>query len=150
MTEQRGRVRTEPSHKRVRVFVGGECIVDSDDALYVWEGPAYPQYYLPQSDFRDGTLVATATTAHSPSRGTASYFTVRAAGRDLVDAAWSYADSPFEELRGRVRLEWGSMDGWFEEDEEIFVHLHNPWMSARSTARLRRNVDEFLARSGPL
>jgi uncharacterized protein (DUF427 family) len=34
-----------PSHKRVRVFFGGEQIVDTADALYVWEGPHYPQYY---------------------------------------------------------------------------------------------------------
>jgi uncharacterized protein (DUF427 family) len=37
-----GRVRTAPSHKRVRVVFGGELIVDTDDALYVWEGPGTP------------------------------------------------------------------------------------------------------------
>ena len=105
MSEQRGRVRTEASNKRVRVFVGGECIVDSDDALYVWEGPFYPQYYLPLADFRDGALVPTATTKHSPSRGTATCFTVRAGEREIVDSAWTFADSPIEELHGRVRLE---------------------------------------------
>jgi uncharacterized protein (DUF427 family) len=126
MSEPRGRVRTEPSNKRVRVFVGGECIVDTDDALYVWEGPSYPQYYLPVSAFRAGTIAATATTSRSPSRGTASHFTVRAGGRELVDAALTHADSPIEELRGRVRLDFDAMDGWFEEDEEIFVHPRDP------------------------
>ena len=46
----RGLVRTEASHKRVRVFFGGELIVDTDDALYVWESPYYPQYYVPLAD----------------------------------------------------------------------------------------------------
>jgi uncharacterized protein (DUF427 family) len=126
MSEQRGRVRTEASNKRVRVFLAGECFVDTDDALYVWEGPFYPQYYLPLADFRDGALVPTSTTAHSPSRGTATYYTVRAGGRETVDAAWSYTDSPLEALRERVRLDWDAMDSWFEEDEEIFVHPRDP------------------------
>lgn len=30
------------------------------------------------------------------------------------------------ELRGRVRFGWDSMDAWFEEDEEVFVHPRNP------------------------
>src|SRR5207244_3161016 len=29
-------------------------------------------------------------------------------------------------LRGTVRLEWSAMDGWFEEDEEIFTHARDP------------------------
>ena len=70
-TEQRGRVRSEPSRKRVRVFLGGEKIVDSDDALYVWEGPWYPQYYLPVADVVEGALLPSPTTTHSPSRGRA-------------------------------------------------------------------------------
>ena len=56
MTEQRGRVRTEPSHKRVRIAFGGDVIVDTDDALYVWEIPYYPQYYVPLGDVADGVL----------------------------------------------------------------------------------------------
>ena len=126
MSETRGRVRCEPSHKRVRAFVAGACIVDTTDALYVWEGPNYPQYYLPISDFAEGSLVATQTTARSPSRGTASYFTVRTDHREVVDAAWSYTDSPLDDLRDRVRVEWDAMDAWFEEDEEVFVHPRDP------------------------
>ena len=101
MSDGRGRVRVEPSHKRVRIVFGGELIVDSDDALYVWEGPSYPQYYLPQGD-------------------------VVAGGREATDAAWSYRDSPITELRDRVRFEWRAMDAWFEEDEEVFVHPRDP------------------------
>ncbi len=126
MVEQRGHVRTEPSQKRVRVVLGGEVIVDTDDALYVWEGPNFPQYYLPLSDVVDGVLKPSPTTAHSPSRGTATYYTVRASGIERIDAAFSYDDSPMEALRGRVRFDWRAMDAWFEEDEEVFVHPRDP------------------------
>jgi len=126
MSESRGRVRVEPSHKRVRIVFGGEVIVDSDDALYVWEWPAYPQYYLPIAHVADGALKPSEKTEHSPSRGTATYYSVVAGGREAADAAWSYADSPLAELRGRVRFEWNAMDAWFEEDEEVFVHPRSP------------------------
>jgi len=126
VTETRGSVRTEPSHKRVRIVFGGEVVVDTDDALYVWEGPWYPQYYVPLADAVDGVLTPSTTTTRSPSRGTAQHFHVVAAGREAADAAWTYADSPLTELRDRVRFEWGAMDAWFEEDEEIFVHPRNP------------------------
>lgn len=125
-TGKRGAVRTEPSHKRVRIFLAGRQIVDTADALYVWEGPNYPQYYVPLVDVAEGALQPTDTTKRSPSRGTASYFTVRAGDREAIDAAWTYADSPMDELRGRVRFEFDAMDQWFEEDEEIFVHPRSP------------------------
>jgi uncharacterized protein (DUF427 family) len=126
MSEQRGLVRSEPSGKRVRIFLGGEKIVDSDDALYVWESPWYPQYYLPMADVVEGALLPSPTTSHSPSRGTADHFTVRGGGREAPDAAWSYGDSQLPELRNRVRFDFDSMDAWFEEDEEIFVHPRDP------------------------
>ena len=124
--QQRGKVRVQPSHKRVRIVLGGEVVVDTTDALYVWEGPHYPQYYVPLDDVRADALVATETTKRSPSRGTASHFTVRGGGREAIDAAWTYADSPLEDLRDRVRFEFDAMDAWFEEDEEIFVHPRDP------------------------
>jgi uncharacterized protein (DUF427 family) len=126
VSEPRGRVRSEPSRKRVRIFLGGEKIVDSDDALYVWEGPSYPQYYVPIADVVEGALFPSPTTTHSPSRGTAAHFTVHGGGRDASDAAWTYTESPLPELRGRVRFEFDAMDAWFEEDEEIFVHPRDP------------------------
>jgi uncharacterized protein (DUF427 family) len=126
LSEPRGRVHTEPSHKRVRAFLGGELVVDTDDALYVWESPRYPQYYLPRRDVSDGVLHASATTTRSPSRGIATHFTVRAGGREAIDAAWSYLDGPMPELHDRVRFAWDALDAWFEEDEEVFVHPRDP------------------------
>jgi uncharacterized protein (DUF427 family) len=126
MSELRDRIRVEPTHKRVRAFLGGELVVDTDEAVYVWERPSYPQYYVPFGDVAEGALKPSSRVEHSPSRGTASYFTVQAGGREVVDAAWAYDDSPLDQLRGRVRFEWNAMDAWFEEDEEVFVHPRSP------------------------
>jgi uncharacterized protein (DUF427 family) len=126
MSEQRGRVKVEPGQKRVRVYLGGELVVDTLRPLLVWEVPYYPAYYLPESDVRREALVATGTVTHSPSRGEARHFTVKAGGQEAADAAWTYPDSPIEALRGHIRFEWGAMDAWFEEDEEVFVHPRDP------------------------
>jgi uncharacterized protein (DUF427 family) len=126
MTERRGLVRTEPSHKRLRILLGGQVVVDTDDALYVWESPHYPQYYVPMKDFAAGALTPSGTKTRSPSRGAATYFTVHGGEKEAVDAAWTFVDSPIEALRDRLRFDWDAMDAWFEEDEEIFVHPRDP------------------------
>ncbi len=122
----RGQVRVEPSRKRVRVVLGGEVIADTPDALYVWEWPYFPQYYVPLADVRDGVLRTSSTTSRSPSRGTATHYDVVAGDRTAVDGALVHLDSEIHELRDHVRFEFEQMDAWFEEDEEIIVHPRDP------------------------
>jgi uncharacterized protein (DUF427 family) len=144
-TGSRGRVRVEPALKRVRIMLGGVLVADTTDAAYVWENPSYPQYYIPLTDVTPGTLKETGTTSRSPSRGTARHYSVHGGGdRVAEDAAWCYADSPIEALRDRVRFDWGAMDAWFEEDEEVFVHPRSPYTRVdilRSSRSVRIEVD---------
>jgi uncharacterized protein (DUF427 family) len=72
-------------------------------------------------------LVATSTSTHSPSRGEAHHYTVKAGDRERVDAAWQYVDSPIPEIRDHIRFDWNAMDGWFEEDEEVYTHARSPY-----------------------
>jgi uncharacterized protein (DUF427 family) len=123
----RGRVRVEDGAKRVRIYLGGEVVADTSTPKLVWENPHYPAYYFPRPHVRADVLQATETTSHSPSRGDAQHFTVRAGGKEAVDAAWQYPESPIEELRDLVRFDWGAMDAWFEEDEEVYTHPRSPY-----------------------
>ena len=144
MVEQRGNVRVESSQKRVRTYLGGELVADTARPKLVWEIPFYPAYYLPIEDVRSDLLVPTVTITHSPSRGDAHHFTVKAGGREAVDAAWTYPDSPIEALRNLVRIDWAAMDSWFEEDEEVFVHPRDPYRrvdSLPSSRRVRVEID---------
>jgi uncharacterized protein (DUF427 family) len=122
-----GRVGIERGPKRVRTYLGGELIADTRHPKLVWEIPYYPAYYFPRDDVRMELLTPNGRTHHSASRGTAHSLTVKVGPREVEDAAWHYPESPVEELRGLVRFDWDAMDGWFEEDEEVFVHPHDPY-----------------------
>ena len=127
MTETvRGRVRIEPSAKRVRAYLGGELVADARTPMLVWEKPFYPTYYIPAGDLR-AELAPTGEVAHSPSRGDATIYDVVTAGRKAAGAAVRYHDSPLEALRDLIRLDWAAMDEWFEEDEPVYVHPRDPY-----------------------
>ncbi len=122
----RGQIRVQTGAKRVRAYLGGQAVADTTRPLLVWEVPYYPTYYFPVADVNPDALVATGDTARSPSRGEGHLFTVRAGDVEAPKAATHYSDSPIEELREAVRLDWQAMDAWFEEDEEVYVHPRDP------------------------
>jgi uncharacterized protein (DUF427 family) len=126
-TATRGRMRIEAGHKRVRVFLDGECVADSTAVRLVWEKPYYPVYYFPDSDVRMELLTASGEEKRSPSRGTAALFNVKAGKREATNAAYTYPEPKIEELAGLVAFHWNAMDAWFEEDEEVFVHARDPY-----------------------
>jgi uncharacterized protein (DUF427 family) len=127
MAEARERVHIEDGPKRVRTYLGGELIADTTHPKLVWELPYYPAYYFPRDDVRTELLTPNGHTRHSTTRGDAQNFTVKGGDRKVEDAAWHYPESPVEALRGLIRFDWDAMDGWFEEDEEVFVHPHDPY-----------------------
>jgi uncharacterized protein (DUF427 family) len=122
----RGRVKVEAGYKRVRAYLGHELVADTMRPLLVWENPSYPAYYIPSSDVR-AELIPTGGTEHSPSRGDAEVYDVKVARATAQGAALRYSTSPIEEIRGTVRLAWGAMDEWLEEDEPVYVHPRNPY-----------------------
>jgi uncharacterized protein (DUF427 family) len=126
-TKRRGRVRIEHGAKRVRAYLGGVPVADTTRPVLVWEKPYYPAYYFPLEDVRMELLEEDGGSVHSPSRGDATTYTVGAGGSEARGAALRFADSPLEELRELIRLDWDAMDAWFEEDEEVFTHPRDPY-----------------------
>ena len=124
----RGRIRLEPSAKRVRGYLGGVAVVDTTSPVLVWEKPQYPTYYFPVADVRTDLLEADpGGSSHSPSRGEGQTYTLTVGGKQVAAAALRYADSPIEELRDLIRFDWDALDSWFEEDEEVFIHPRSPY-----------------------
>ncbi len=124
-TEHRGSVRVETGAKRVRAYLGGKPVFDTTRPTLVWEIPYYPTYYVPLSDVI-AELVPTGAAEHSPSKGDATVYDVRSGGATAPGAARRYDDSPIEELRRLVRVEWAAMDEWLEEDEPVYTHPRDP------------------------
>ncbi|MGH3649309.1 MAG: DUF427 domain-containing protein [Acidimicrobiia bacterium] len=122
---ERGSVKTESGARRVRVMLGGEIVADTTRPLLVWEVPYYPTYYFPEDDVRTDLLSETGENRSSPSRGDATQYRVEVNGSE--GTAYSYKEPKLDELGGYYAFVWNTMDHWFEEDEEVFVHARNPY-----------------------
>ncbi|HKN50880.1 MAG TPA: DUF427 domain-containing protein [Amycolatopsis sp.] len=143
MATDRGRVRVAQGPKRVRAYLGGQLVADTVHPLLVWEVPYYPTYYFPRADVR-AILTPADRSVHSPSRGDGVLSTINVSGAEAVDAALEYPESPIEELRGHVRIDFAAMDAWFEEDEQIFTHPRDPGVRVDilpSSRHIRIEVD---------
>jgi uncharacterized protein (DUF427 family) len=135
--------RVEPVPRRIRATLAGETVLDTVRALYVWEWPNYPQYYIPITDVRRDLLVDEHRRQNSP------YGAVEAYGLQVADvhrpsAAKMLTESSVEALRRTVRFDWAALDAWFEEDEQVFVHPRNPYVrvdALRSTRPVRVELD---------
>jgi uncharacterized protein (DUF427 family) len=142
-TNARGSVRVEPGRKRVRAYLAGRLVADTRHPSLVWEIPYYPAYYLPLGDVT-AELVPTGKTEHSPSRGEAELYDVRAGGHVAEGAARRYPDSPLAAIRDLVRFEWAAMDEWLEEDEPVYTHPRDPYHRVdilHSSRHVRVEVD---------
>ncbi|MBM2812347.1 MAG: hypothetical protein HW416_3106 [Chloroflexi bacterium] len=122
------KVETEPSARWVRVKFAGATIVDTRNALLLRETRHTPVYYFPPSDVRMDLMHPTDLGTHCPYKGDASYWTLTVGDKVAENVAWSYL-APLPEqpaLAGLVAFYWNKMDGWYEEEEEIFVHARDP------------------------
>lgn len=77
----------------------GEVIAESSDTVVV-EG----NHYFPISDVREDMLHESETATLCPWKGTASYYSIKAAGQTNPDAAWYYKNprSAAAEIKDRV------------------------------------------------
>ena len=119
----------EPTPKRIRVDDGGETVADSRRAMLLQESGHQPIYYFPPQDVRADVLEPSDRRTRCPKKGEASYYTIRA-GESVVEAgAWYYPEplAGAPDIKGLIAFYWNRMDGWLEEDEEVFVHPRDPY-----------------------
>jgi len=133
----------EPVPRRIRALLGGRTVLDTTRAVYVWEWPPYPQYYIPAADLVPGALVPS-DHMDEQALGTARRVGLRAGDVSRPAAGHLHTGDAVPGLAGLVRLEWNAVDAWFEEDEEVFVHPRNPYArvdALRSTRHVRVELE---------
>src|ERR1700722_11368471 len=94
----------EPVPRRVRAVLGGQVVLDTVRALYVWEALPYPQYYIPVADVAPGVLVDEQH-PQKLSRGTARRHGLDAGGLTRPGAARVSGDDAVAGLAGTARFE---------------------------------------------
>ena len=112
-----------PISRWIRGTRGADTIVDSRRAVLVWEpGKKVPIYAFPREDV--ALISGRAATPSSQARG--------------------FADP---DLAGYITIPWDSLDHWFEEDEEVFVHPRDPFVrvdALKSSRHVRVERDGHL------
>jgi uncharacterized protein (DUF427 family) len=130
-----------PSPRRVRVRFNDAWIADSSRMMLLRQHGFLPVYYFPEADIRTDLLEPSEHTTYSPYKGTASYWDVAVGDRRARSAAWTYREpkpgSP--DTRAYYSFDFHSMDAWFEEDEQIYVHARDPHLRV-DTLRSSRHV----------
>lgn len=129
--------------RRVRAELGGRMVLDTTSALYVWEWPHYPQFYIPVADV-DPAVLVDENHPQKLSRGTARRCGLVVGEVTRPGALRVYGDDAIAGLAGTARFEWDALDAWFEEDEQVFVHPRSPYTrvdALRSTRSLTVELD---------
>ncbi|KAE9386528.1 DUF427-domain-containing protein [Gymnopus androsaceus JB14] len=123
------KVHIEDCLKRVRTIFGGVFIVDTRKAklvqvlYHLWEHKFYPQYYFPSSELPSKFLDEKSKQVLS--EGPIKYDIVVGVKR-AAEAVTVYGDSNGD-LAGLFKIGFASMDMWYEEDEQVFVHPKDPY-----------------------
>src|SRR5450756_1714356 len=76
--------------KRIRVSAGGVVIADTTHALTLKEASYPAVQYVPREDADMALLARTDRVTHCPYKGDASYFSIKADGKTLENAIWTY------------------------------------------------------------
>ncbi len=136
----------EPLRRRLRAELGGRTIVESDDAVLLFEPGRYPVAYFPRADFAEGALKPIEHRSQHRDLGETAWFEVAGDTRQATRAAWQHIALPAHAamLDDHVALAWRAMDGFYEEDERILGHASDPY----HRIDIRRSSRHLVVRSG--
>ncbi|MBR1169949.1 MULTISPECIES: DUF427 domain-containing protein [Bradyrhizobium] len=83
-----------PNPRRVRVTAGDIVIAETSKALTLKEARYPAVQYVPREDTNMAVLERTDRVTHCPYKGDANYYSVKADGKTLDNAIWTY-ETPF-------------------------------------------------------
>lgn len=120
----------EVNDRWVRGLVGETVVVDTRSPLLVWEAELpVPRYLFRREDVLLDALRPTGEpetpSYHHPNEGVTDWFDIVVGDRRIEHGAWVRASQP--DYLG-VTWEFGAIDHWFEEAQEVFEHPHDPYV----------------------
>lgn len=128
-----------PFPRRIRALFAGRTILDTTNAKLLHESNLLPQLYIPRADLRTDLLQPTNHTTHCPFKGDATYESIVVGDRVTDNAIWTYP-RPLDSaqwLANHSGVYWNSADAWFDEDDEVFGEIRDPYhrVDIRHTSR---------------
>ncbi len=128
-----------PFPRRVRAEFAGRTVLDTRDGVLLHETALLPRLYVPEADLDASAFVPSDHTTHCPFKGDAGYRSLRVGDRVVENALWHYPE-PIPAaawLDGYASLYWEAADAWYDEDEQVFAHLTDPYtrVDIRPTSR---------------
>ena len=118
----------EPTARWIRAERHKITVADTKNAVLVVESPGETDYYFPIDDVRMDLLEPSEYVETSGYRGTKRFWNLRVNGDIVENAAWTYDSlEKRPDFSGYLALNWGAMDHWYEEAEEVFYHPRNPF-----------------------
>ncbi|KAM3066819.1 hypothetical protein ACMFMG_011890 [Clarireedia jacksonii] len=141
-----------PTPRLIRTYFAGHLIARTTSALFVWEHPYYPQYYIPLKCISPSYLIPTTPISvldASNVHGSAQHAVLSVDDHSIDDVVIFTGGK----LDGYVRFPFSEMDAWFEEDEQVYgEHPRSPYVRIDvlgSSRRVRVEVEGTLvAESG--
>ncbi len=128
-----------PFPRRVRAELAGRTVLDTRAAILLHETALLPRLYVPEADLDASAFVPSDHTTHCPFKGDATYRSLRVGDRIVENALWAYPDptAAVPWLAGYASLYWDAADAWYDEDEQVFAHLTDPYtrVDVRPTSR---------------
>jgi uncharacterized protein (DUF427 family) len=110
-----------PYPRRIRAEFAGRTVLDSRQAVLLYETALPPRLYVPEPDLDASVFVPSDHSTHCPFKGDATYRTLQVGDRVVPNALWAYPDpidaTPW--LAGYASLYWEAADAWYDEDELI-------------------------------
>lgn len=116
--------------KRVRALFAGEIIADSKRTCLLREAGRVPVYFFPQQDVCMRALAPQRRGERRHARyGAMTFWSIVVGDNRAENAALAYPESGRDtpDMRGYIAFDWNAMERWYEEDEEVFVHAHDPF-----------------------
>ena len=137
----------ERTPRRVRVFLHGEPVADSDDVLLLHPPGRTPTYLFPREHVRTELFQPADRRQSDPGMGERTYWDVHSGDHRRVNAAYSWQQPPDNAaIAGLIAFDWDSFSV-FEEDQEVFVHPRDPYTRIDvlpSSRRVRVTVGDTL------